>query len=155
MHTQTAHARYTYITSPRHRDFPKPDGRCFMACTFLHSSHIYIAWNRKTFAASSHSRVSFVHFEHVTLCMVHSPTFCIAQCFICFYQFLSRLEVHLCDIYVLGKRPLLQMHICIFVLHLLFLGMLSIKFVQTVIRQFKIYKGNKLSVMKRPNGQHH
>lgn len=49
----------------------------------------------------------------------------------------------------------LQMHICIFVLHLLFLGMLSIKFVQTVIRQFKIYKGNKLSAMKRPNGQHH
>jgi hypothetical protein len=38
--------------------------------------------------------------------MVHSLTFCITQCFICFYQFLSRLEVHLCDIYVLAKRPL-------------------------------------------------
>jgi hypothetical protein len=37
-------------------------------------------------------------FEHVTLCMVRFLTFCIAPCFICFYRFLSRLEVHLCDI---------------------------------------------------------
>lgn len=37
--------------------------------------------------------------------MVHSLTFCIARCFICFYQSLSRLEMHLCDIYLLGRDP--------------------------------------------------
>ncbi|KAG2041848.1 hypothetical protein BDR03DRAFT_681478 [Suillus americanus] len=106
-HTQIAHARYTYPTSPCHRDFPKPDGRCFMACTFLHSSRIHIAWNCKSFAASIHSKV-FLSILSMSLCMVHSFIFCIATapCFICFYRFLSRLEVHLCDIYVLGKRSL-------------------------------------------------
>ncbi|KAG1826909.1 uncharacterized protein BJ212DRAFT_15529 [Suillus subaureus] len=100
-HTQTAHARYTYPTSPHHCDFPKPDGRCFMACTFLHSSRIHIAANPSLLRVIPRS----IHFEHVTLCMIHSLIFCMAPCFICFYQFLSRLEVHLCDIYVLRKRP--------------------------------------------------
>jgi hypothetical protein len=89
----------THILHPLvHHDFSKPDGRCFMACTFFHSSHIHIAWNCNSFIASSHFRVSLSVFRACHSLHGSFSHFCIAPCFICFYRFLSRLEVHLCDI---------------------------------------------------------